>query len=131
MRCGSRASWSVSALLSRDCTRRVSHCLLRVGNCASLACIRHARCSEVHHMHMPSYTRVPMRAYMQAPISRQHAQCACAGGVAVIFDKQQLILLEDCQEMMVRACSKAWCSCPHMRQTMCNKDMEDHNLARF
>ncbi len=34
---------------------------------------------------------------------------AGAGGVAVIFDKQQLILLEDCQEMMVRVCGRAWC----------------------
>ena len=101
--------------------------------CGSLACIRHARCSEVHHMHMQSNTRVPMRAYMQALINRQHAQCACAGGVAVIFDKQQLILLEDCQEMMVWACLKAWCSC-HVHicdRPLCNKDLDDHNLARF
>ncbi len=62
------------------------------------------------HAHS-SDTSAHICAHMQALVKLQHAGCACAGGVAVIFDKQQLILLEDCQEMMVRArIDLAWCS---------------------
>ena len=65
MRCGSRASWSVSSLLSRGSTWRVSHHLLRSAwkltgmheACQTLTNTTHA------HVLKPS---VPMHAHMQA-----------------------------------------------------------------
>ena len=104
MRCGSRASWSVRALPSRGGRWRVTNqvlCVTQLSHVRDMpeACIC-VTCGSTSSM----YLCVGMLALTH----KWHDRCACAGGVAVIFDKQQLILLEDCQEMMVRARLRAW-----------------------